>query len=256
MTESHLDTIAQWDKNLKTPIDKKGRAFFVNPNQEGRRFAIGDIHGCFQTFVTLLERMKLTKKDQVFILGDMIDRGPYSVLVVEHIMSLMRKGYQFLPLRGNHEQLVIDMANLGKGNLRIFTDRQSAGHLAILDKGRFKDIIQFFKKLPLYYETPFEFLVHAGFESQAKHPLTRWDDMCWIRNFQYDKEKFGGKRIIHGHVPRAIGTIRKTIKTNGPTISLDNACAKSQARNFGKLVCLNLDSGDLISQKNIDVVPV
>ncbi len=240
---------------LKHPIDKKGKAFFIAPNQEGRRFAIGDIHGSFQTFTSLLEKLKLTKRDQVFILGDMIDRGPYSILVVEYIMSLMQQGYQLLPLRGNHEQLIVDMAKLGKGNLRVFADRQSAGHLAMLDRDRFKNLVKFFKKLPLYYETPFELLVHAGFESAAKDPLKKWDAMCWIRGFKYDSSKFGGKRIIHGHVPRAIGSIRKAVSGSSKIVSIDNGCTKSRVRNFGKLICLNLDSNELIVQKNLDVIP-
>lgn len=256
MPFEYKKSIEAWESRLTTPIDGMGRAFFVNPNQKGRRFAIGDIHGCFQTFVNLIDRLELTRHDQVFILGDMINRGPYSILVVEYILQLLQEGYQIFPLLGNHEQLVLDSAKKGKGSLRIFTDDQSAGHLAMLDNARLKGLLKFFKKLPLYYETPFEYLVHGGFETAAKHPLKKWDAMCWIRSFQYEKKKLNGKRVIHGHVPKSIGAIRKAVDSGAKIVSLDNGCTKARVRNFGKLICMNLDSGELIAQKNIDVIPV
>jgi len=42
----------------------------------GRRIAIGDIHGCFKTFKSLLEnKIRLKEEDQLFLLGDYIDKG-------------------------------------------------------------------------------------------------------------------------------------------------------------------------------------
>lgn len=45
------------------------------PADGGRRFAIADIHGCFYTFQALIKRIQFSAGDQLFILGDMINRG-------------------------------------------------------------------------------------------------------------------------------------------------------------------------------------
>ncbi len=53
-------------------------SFSMSPT--GQRWVISDIHGYAQTFQTLVrEKIKLTRNDQLFLLGDYIDRGPDSV---------------------------------------------------------------------------------------------------------------------------------------------------------------------------------
>ncbi len=44
-----------------------------------RVFAIGDIHGCFNTFRILMEqKIQIRKGDKIILLGDYIDRGAQS----------------------------------------------------------------------------------------------------------------------------------------------------------------------------------
>ncbi|MDR1279188.1 MAG: metallophosphoesterase [Opitutaceae bacterium] len=64
----------------------------------GRIIAIGDIHGCYQEFAELLDRLVLTPADQVVLLGDLVNRGPDSSRVID----LARK-CRALSLLGNHE---------------------------------------------------------------------------------------------------------------------------------------------------------
>ena len=52
-------------------------------DMNGRLIAIGDIHGCYQEFTELLERLELTKDDQLILLGDLVNRGPDSSKVIE-----------------------------------------------------------------------------------------------------------------------------------------------------------------------------
>lgn len=48
----------------------------VEKKKEGRRIAIGDVHGCYYTLKRLLEdKVEVTKEDQIFLLGDIIDKG-------------------------------------------------------------------------------------------------------------------------------------------------------------------------------------
>jgi serine/threonine protein phosphatase 1 len=46
------------------------------------RYAISDIHGCPKTLAALIGEIGLEKKDELFLLGDYIDRGPDSQGVI------------------------------------------------------------------------------------------------------------------------------------------------------------------------------
>jgi serine/threonine protein phosphatase 1 len=73
-----------------------------------KKFAISDIHGCNRTFNEVLQKTGLNKDDQLFLLGDYIDRGPDSKGVIDTIFNLQNEGYQVHCLRGNHEQMLMD----------------------------------------------------------------------------------------------------------------------------------------------------
>ena len=70
---------------------------------EGRRFVIGDIHGCFRTFRYLVEEeLHLNPSDTLFLLGDLIDRGKESKAVIDYIRELSAT-MTVKPVMGNHE---------------------------------------------------------------------------------------------------------------------------------------------------------
>ncbi len=54
-----------------------------------KRYVIADIHGCTKTFHALLEKISLQKADQLFLLGDYIDKGKDGAGVIDKIISLM-----------------------------------------------------------------------------------------------------------------------------------------------------------------------
>ena len=41
------------------------------------RYVIADIHGENNKFIELLDKIKLKDEDTLYILGDVLDRGPY-----------------------------------------------------------------------------------------------------------------------------------------------------------------------------------
>ncbi len=73
-----------------------------------RRIAIGDIHGCFLTLKNLLEeKICISREDDIYFLGDYIDRGPRAREVIEYLITLKWQGYRIFPLMGNHEDMMI-----------------------------------------------------------------------------------------------------------------------------------------------------
>ena len=72
-----------------------------------RIIAISDIHGFNKTFHALLDKVGLTKDDQLFILGDNIDRGPDSKGILDTIIKLQQDGYGIKCILGNHEEMML-----------------------------------------------------------------------------------------------------------------------------------------------------
>lgn len=68
-------------------------------NTRGRDFAVGDIHGCFSKLDTALRNVRFSaERDRLFAVGDLVDRGPESALVLEWLAQPW-----FHSVCGNHD---------------------------------------------------------------------------------------------------------------------------------------------------------
>lgn len=68
-------------------------------------YAISDIHGEYDKFIAMLELINLTDKDTLYILGDVLDRGPEPIKILND-MSTRSNVY---PIIGNHEVMALDI---------------------------------------------------------------------------------------------------------------------------------------------------
>ena len=50
------------------------------------RYVISDIHGCYEEYTELLEKLHLTDRDFLYILGDTLDKGPEPIKVLQDLM--------------------------------------------------------------------------------------------------------------------------------------------------------------------------
>ena len=64
-------------------------------------YAIGDIQGCYEEFARLLDQLDFrTDRDHLWLLGDLINRGPDNVSVVRRVMAM---GDAATVVLGNHD---------------------------------------------------------------------------------------------------------------------------------------------------------
>ncbi len=209
---------------------------YIPKTTAGRRFAIADIHGCFETLRALVEtQIQLTRQDQLFLLGDYLDRGPKPVQVLDYIIDLQQDKYQLFPLRGNHEQMVI-----ASRLERVVPPYQ-----------------EFLRKLLYFYETADFYLVHAGFNFHALDPLTDLHAMLWSRDQQVDPEFLNNRKIVYGHTIHTLTDIRYAAEERDILLPLDNGCflgldGYTKGGEYGNLCALNLDTFELLVQKNVD----
>jgi serine/threonine protein phosphatase 1 len=223
-----------------------------------RRIAIGDIHGCELTLRKLLfDNLAIDKDDEIYLLGDLIDRGPRIREVIDDILQLRKYGYNLKAIKGNHEWLLIKslkdnsvydlwMLNKGMTTLRSF-DINDAAHLP-------DEYLIFFKKMPSFVELEDFILIHGGLNFEKKKPLKHKKSMVWIRNDKIrnkDMEEIGGKRLIVGHTPTPLKQILKLNKTN--RILIDGGCVyKGIHKRLGFLVAYDMTNNKFHYEANID----
>mgnify|MGYP001801168189 CR=1 FL=1 len=95
--------VARKPKNKRYPRGKVGE----------RAYAVGDIHGCLNETLTLLQQLKTDNdyRDEaityMIFLGDIVDRGPDSKKIVELLMDFPYEFAEPLFIKGNHEEMMV-----------------------------------------------------------------------------------------------------------------------------------------------------
>ena len=227
----------------------------IRIDMDPRRFVIPDIHGCARTFRCLLENViHLGKDDHLYLLGDMIDRGPRSKEVIDTILQLRSDGYNVHPLRGNHEEMFVQSCR-DRSYFRLW---MLNGGRATLDSFGVEDgcdvppsYRQFIAGLPYFIELPDFVLVHGSLNFQIPDPLADTEAMLWSRDTAVNRQLIGGRRVIGGHTPVSRDEIRNNLATD--RITLDNGCVYRGKQGLGSLAALELNSMTLYFQDNIDV---
>jgi len=222
-----------------------------------RQFVIADIHGCCRTFRQLLfKQIELTRDDSLILLGDYIDRGPDSKGVIDTIIELQQTGYAIHPILGNHEHLFLKAIYLtGMQDWLDFGGRATLKSYGVEHPEEITfEHIEFLRKRPDHYITDSHVFVHAGLNFSLDDPLkdSSQDFKLWDRHCREAyPDKIGGRKLVIGHTIRHLDEIKKSLKRN--CICLDNGCfMDSQYEGRGNLVALELESGELFIQENIE----
>lgn len=50
-------------------------------------YVIGDIHGQLEQLKVLLEKMKFNENDELYVMGDVVDRGPDPIKALQYLMT-------------------------------------------------------------------------------------------------------------------------------------------------------------------------
>lgn len=233
---------------------------FIPLSDEQEAFIIGDVHGCLNTLISLLEKINYKGGSPLFFLGDYINKGPRSKETLDFLIDLHHQYTTIFPLLGNHDSYLLsfltrtDPAWLQSEQYSFMVKNGDFGNLSTAEKSRY---ISFLSSLPLYYETENAFLVHAGFNFEQENVLGDEWAMLNIREFTYHPQKLANKKVIHGHLPHGISEIKKAVSRSTPVIPLDNGCVYEGERDgMGSLCCLELRKMELINVLNSDKKPL
>ncbi len=173
-----------------------------------RIYAVGDIHGCYDKLLVLMEKMDIDfESDTLVFLGDYIDRGPQSFEVVAYLADLNKRFANTIFLKGNHEEMlekylsgedrITYLVNGGQQTLESYMNRpRPEGEPAIPSTH-----LEFFKSLRIYYETQNYIFVHAGLKNKVPLEKQKTEDLLWIRRRFIESKYDYGKMVVFGHTP-------------------------------------------------------
>ncbi|MGV6825782.1 MAG: symmetrical bis(5'-nucleosyl)-tetraphosphatase [bacterium] len=123
-------------------------------------YAIGDIQGCHDELLALLELIEFDRyRDQVWFVGDLVNRGPKSLETLRLVRDL---GDSAITVLGNHDLHLLAMTH---GNTR---DKQPGSLQAILDAPDRDDLLFWLRHRPLIHhdEALGYTMLHAGLPPQ------------------------------------------------------------------------------------------
>ncbi|HEY9827586.1 MAG TPA: metallophosphoesterase family protein [Stenomitos sp.] len=170
-------------------------------HESPRRIVIGDVHGHYQGLEQLLTLLNFSAQDQIYFLGDLIDRGPQSARVVELVRT-----HQYPCLLGNHEQMMCYAYSTADTEHFAMDAWLSAGGRTTLNSYKGKDEqleidLAWMATLPSFFDLGDLWLVHAGLHPNMPLEKQSSQQFCWIRQefHQMLTPFFSDKLIVTGH---------------------------------------------------------
>jgi len=122
-------------------------------------YAVGDIQGCYAALCRLLEQVNFDPaEDRLWLVGDLINRGPDNAAVLELVMSLP----DTVAVLGNHD---LHFLAIALGQQRIMRSDTISD---LLTHPRLDEFVDYLRHLPLIHSASEENLVmvHAGLPPQ------------------------------------------------------------------------------------------
>ena len=224
-------------------------------------YVMSDIHGEYQKYKQMLEKIKFNEQDTLYMLGDVIDRGPDGIKILQDMM----KYPNIVPLFGNHEYMSIkciswlkqeitedNIEKMDDSVLDEFSNWIFNGGISTIEGFRNlsadeqDNIIDYLAEFTLYEELYLNdkhyILVHAGlgnFDPNKSLEDYEVSELIWDRP-DYDKKYFDDPNtyVIVGHTPTILINGKIEIYHGYQYIAID--CGATYEG--GKLACLCLDT--------------
>lgn len=190
------------------------------------RYMISDIHGCYEEYRKLLDEIQFSDEDELYVLGDAMDRGPEPIKVIQDIMTRPNAVY----IIGNHDytmfyvmrKLTVEVTednyadHLSPDDLMVYSlwVLQDGGDItsrqfAALSRAEQQDILEYLENASLYEVLEDEgrrfVLVHSGIDGFSEDKELDEYDFCdfilakpdYGKRYYQDKETY----VVTGHTP-------------------------------------------------------
>lgn len=227
-------------------------------------YAMSDIHGQYGQFRNMMEQITLGKDDTLYVLGDVVDRGPASMKILKYMMA----NPNIIPIMGNHELmalpclklLVPELSNdflheLSSQARQSFAEWTLNGGISTiqeflkLPKEECRQVVEYIETFRPYGKEIINnreyWLVHAGMENFSEsRRLEEYSvkELVWRRT-DFDITYFKNIIVVSGHTPT-----QNILENSRPGyifkknnhIAIDCGAGK----NNGRLAAICLDTGE------------
>lgn len=185
-------------------------------------YVVSDIHGEYELFIRLLEEIHLKETDTLYVLGDILDRGPHPIQIILKLMEMPN----VVCLTGNHELMALEcleflmqeiteisIEKVDEKMLENLVTWQYNGSKSTIDEFRTLsremqyEVIDFIKDFMIYEELTVNgknyLLVHGGLgnyypgKDMEEYSLK---ELIWDRA-EYDIQYFEDTYVVTGHTP-------------------------------------------------------
>lgn len=205
-----------------------------------RIYAIGDVHGRFDLMQALMDKIARhhaalppTASLHIIFLGDLIDRGPDSLKVLDYLHQAQKKMPGLIVLQGNHEEVLLRV--LG-GDQRALRNWMTYGGVQTLESMGLRPpasgddlddclarirravpsaLTSWLRRLPLTAESGDYFFCHAGVRPGVPLNRQKREDLLWIRDDFLEDTTPHGAIVVHGH------SINPQVDMRGNRIGID-----------------------------------
>lgn len=174
-------------------------------------YVISDIHSHYDAYVKMLDKIGFSDSDMLYILGDVVDRGPHPIKI---LLDLMKRA-NVVCIAGNHEVMLCEcmktllkkiteesIADLDEEEIEKLNNWQKNGSLSTtdefhkLDAAKQREVADFVSEFEVYEEVKTDvgsfLLVHAGlgnFEPDKEMWEYELNELVWKRP-DYDMQYF------------------------------------------------------------------
>lgn len=185
-------------------------------------YVISDIHGQYKMFLDLIDKIKLKDTDTLYILGDILDRGPHPIKALMKIMEMPNT----ICLAGNHEYMALQCLpflmkeitemSIDQLNEKILNNlviwqcngsKTTLNEFRALDLDMKYEVLDFLNDLQLYEELKVNgknyLLVHGGlgnFSPEKALEDYEIEELVWSRA-KYDVQYYTDVKLVTGHTP-------------------------------------------------------
>lgn len=180
-------------------------------------YAVSDLHGCYDKYIKLLERLNMTSDDSLYILGDIVDRGSEGIKIILDLVN--RKN--IFSCRGNHDHCAqILLRNFAIPNDGYFADGleetfrlwlSDGGNTTYeeflkLDENKQRVVLNYLKSLSVFKKLTIGgrkfFLAHTVPEKSKMLDIENCRNSDFIMGEpEYEKMYFEDTIIVTGHTP-------------------------------------------------------
>jgi len=181
-------------------------------------YAISDIHGQFDKYAQMLELIRFSDTDVMYILGDVIDRGACGI---KTLLDMSQRA-NVVPIIGNHEFMALpilstltepDGGYVKRNDLRLWV-RNGGGatwrEFVEVSQDDALQVVRYLHGFKRYAELNVSgtryVLVHAGIpqgKTVAEIDTCPLSELVWVET-DYEKRRLNNAVLVTGHTPTSL----------------------------------------------------